>query len=89
MKFDLLVNSVKLLVIKEPSKRTFYELECIKGSWSVRELRRQINTLYIERSGMSLNKEKLREITQETAETFDPKEIIKSIYSFEFLGFTG
>jgi predicted nuclease of restriction endonuclease-like (RecB) superfamily len=77
---------VELLVIKEPLKRTFYEIECIKGSWSVRELRRQINTLYFERSGMSLNKEKLREITQETAETFDPKEIIKSIYSFEFLG---
>lgn len=77
---------VELLVIKEPLKRTFYEIECIKGSWSTRELRRQINTLYFERSGMSLNKEKLREITQETAETFDPKEIIKSIYSFEFLG---
>jgi hypothetical protein len=80
---------VELFVIKEPLKRTFYEIECIKGFWSVRELRRQINTLYFERSGMSLNKEKLREITQETAETFDPKEIIKSIYSFEFLGFTG
>lgn len=77
---------VELFVIKEPLKRTFYEIECIKGSWSVRELRRQINTLYFERSGMSLNKEKLREITQETAEIFDPKEIIKSIYSFEFLG---
>ncbi len=77
---------VELLVIKEPLKRTFYEIECIKGSWSTRELRRQINTLYFERSGMSLNKEKLREFTQETAETFDPKEIIKSIYSFEFLG---
>jgi predicted nuclease of restriction endonuclease-like (RecB) superfamily len=77
---------VELFVIKEPLKRTFYEIECIKGSWSVRELRRQINTLYFERSGMSLNKEKLSEITHETAETFDPKEIIKSIYSFEFLG---
>lgn len=77
---------VELFVIKEQLKRTFYEIECIKGNWSVRELRRQINTLYFERSGMSLNKEKLRSLTNEKSEIFDPREIIKSIYSFEFLG---
>jgi len=37
-------------------KRSFYEIECIRGNWSVRELRRQINSLYYERSGLSNDK---------------------------------
>lgn len=42
----------KMLVeIKDEQKRNFYELECIKGNWSVRELKRQIDSLYYERSG--------------------------------------
>lgn len=44
---------VQLLPISDPLKRTFYELECMKGNWSVRELKRQINSLYYERSGLS------------------------------------
>jgi len=37
---------VELFPISDPLKRTYYEIECIKGNWSVRELRRQINSLY-------------------------------------------
>ncbi len=40
-------------------KRAFYEIECIRGNWSVRELKRQIGSLYYERSGLSRDKEKL------------------------------
>ncbi len=36
----------ELLKIDDPLKRAFYEIECIKGTWSVRELRRQINSLF-------------------------------------------
>ncbi|WP_310994174.1 DUF1016 N-terminal domain-containing protein [Aequorivita marina] len=42
-----------LLKIDDSLKRTFYEIECIKGTWSVRELKRQITSLYYERSGLS------------------------------------
>ncbi len=42
-----------LLTVNDPLKRTFYEIEAIKGNWSVRELKRQINSLYFERMGMS------------------------------------
>lgn len=35
-----------LLTIEDDFKRTFYEVECIKGNWSVRELKRQINPLF-------------------------------------------
>lgn len=49
----------ELLPIESPLKRLFYETEAIKCNWSVRELRRQVNTQLYERCGMSLNPEKL------------------------------
>jgi len=76
----------QLLNIESELKRTFYEIECIKGCWSVRELKRQINSLYFERSGMSLKPEMLRGIINQKAETLFPSDIIKSVYAFEFLG---
>ena len=48
--FDQLVD------IDDETKRLFYEVECIRSNWSVRELKRQIGSLYYERSGLSLNK---------------------------------
>lgn len=76
----------QLLPLDAAIKRTFYEIECIKGAWSVRDLKRQINSLYFERSGMSLNPELLSEITQKNSAPASPSEIIKSVYAFEFLG---
>jgi len=43
------------------AERTFYEIEYIRGNGSVRALKRQIATLYFERSGLSDDKEKLKE----------------------------
>lgn len=43
--------------IKNPVKRAFYEMETIRGCWSVKELERQITSIYYERSGLSENKE--------------------------------
>lgn len=77
---------VELIKIDNNLKRTYYELECIKGSWSVRELKRQINSLYYERSGMSTKPEKLSAITNAKVETISPTDIVKSMYAFEFLG---
>jgi predicted nuclease of restriction endonuclease-like (RecB) superfamily len=74
-----------LLGIDEPLKRTFYEIECIKGAWSVRELKRQINSLYFERSGLSKNPEKLAQLVQQKTKPQETTDIIKNIYAFEFL----
>ena len=49
----------ELLKCEDPTQRAFYEIECIRGNWSVRELKRQIGSLYYERSGLSKNKKKL------------------------------
>ena len=89
---DKLINRLSfshltlLLPIGESLKRTFYEIECMKGNWSVSELKRQISSLYFERSGMSKNPEKLSRMVQENAQALLPADIIKSPFTFEFLG---
>lgn len=75
----------QLLGIDEPLKRAFYEIECIKGAWSVRELKRQINSLYFERSGLSKKPEKLAALIQQKIKPQASNDIIKNIYTFEFL----
>ena len=76
----------ELLELTDDTQRRFYELECISGNWSVRELRRQIASLYYERSGLSKNKAKLSALAHAKAETLHPAQIIRDPYVFEFLG---
>ncbi|GHV13676.1 hypothetical protein FACS189491_08960 [Spirochaetia bacterium] len=53
-------SHIELLIeIQNETKRLFYEVECIRGNWSVQELKRQITSLYFERSGLSYDKKKL------------------------------
>lgn len=76
----------ELITIEDPLKRAFYEIECIRGNWSVRALRRQIATLYFERSGLSKDKEKLAAMVKKGVEAAEPKLAIRDPYIFEFLG---
>ena len=76
----------ELLELTDETQRRFYEIECIRGNWSVRELRRQIASLYYERSGLSKNKAKLSAQAHAKAEALQPAQIIRDPYVFEFLG---
>jgi predicted nuclease of restriction endonuclease-like (RecB) superfamily len=76
----------ELITLPNPLKRTFYEIECMRGNWSVRELKRQIGSLYYERSGLSRDKEKLAERMRAVAEQVEPRLIVRDPYIFEFLG---
>jgi predicted nuclease of restriction endonuclease-like (RecB) superfamily len=76
---------IELLKVADPLKRTFYELECIKGTWSVRELKRQINSLYYERCGLSAKPELLSQNTQAQTTPMNARDIIKNVYAFEIL----
>ncbi len=79
-------SHLELIVdLDDDLKRVFYEIECIRGNWSVRELKRQIASLYYERSGLSKDKKKLAELVQSGAETAEPKLAIRDPYIFEFL----
>ncbi|GHU31353.1 hypothetical protein AGMMS50256_19700 [Betaproteobacteria bacterium] len=75
-----------LAAIDDSLKRAFYEVECIKGNWSVRELKRQIASLYFERSALSRDPVKLAELANEAAVQADPRQVIRDPYVFEFLG---
>jgi predicted nuclease of restriction endonuclease-like (RecB) superfamily len=75
-----------LLDIEDPLKRCFYEVESIKGNWSVRELKRQIGSLYFERSGLSRDKTKLAELANAAAVQAEPRHVFRDPYVFEFLG---
>lgn len=75
----------ELLRLDDPQKRAFYEIEAIQGNWSVRELQRQIGSLYFERSGLSRDKKKLSELAQRSSEQ-QPGINIRDPYVFEFLG---
>jgi predicted nuclease of restriction endonuclease-like (RecB) superfamily len=78
---------VELMKINDLLKRCFYELECTRGNWSTRELKRQIASLYYERSALSKNKKKLIRYVEENISISTPADdIIKDPYIFEFLG---
>lgn len=77
---------VELIQLPDDTQRRFYEIECIRGNWSVRELRRQIASLYYERSGLSKDKAKLSAMAHAAAESIQPAHIIRDPYVFEFLG---
>lgn len=77
---------VQLLQMKDPLERAFYEIECINGAWSKRELKRQIDSNLYLRTGLSRNKDAAIALANLKAETVNIADIIKSPYTFEFLG---
>ena len=76
----------ELVAIDNPVKRSFYEGECTRGNWSVRELQRQIASLYYERTALSKDKKRLAGIVSGKAEPASPAQVIRDPYIFEFLG---
>ena len=75
-----------LMPIDDPLKRRFYEVECVRGNWSVRELKRQIESLYFERSALSKDKKALSDHVHAGAQTDSPHLVIRDPYVFDFLG---
>ena len=75
-----------LLQSSDPLQRAFYAVEAIKGTWSVRELKRQMNTLLFERSGLSKKPELLIQKINEGHRPSYPNGLVKDLYTFEFLG---
>ncbi len=89
---DRLLNSLsyshfeQLIAFDNPLQRAFYEVECLKGGWSVRELKRQIGSLYFERSALSKDKVALAKHVQSLAEPNEPSLVLHDPVVFEFLG---
>ena len=78
----------ELLSIEKEEERKFYEKECVNSNWSVRELKRQIDTSLFERLLLSEgknNKEKVYALSKEGKTLTTPEDILKEPYVFEFL----
>lgn len=79
----------ELLTITDSDKRSFYEKEAINANWSVRELKRQIDSSLFERLILSRgesNKEQVLALAMKGNDVAKPSDIIKDPYVFEFLG---
>lgn len=76
---------IELLKFEEPIKRQFYELLILKTQPSIRELKRQINSLTFERFGLSGNKDLAFEQLQQKIIPGSSADLVKSHYFFEFL----
>jgi len=79
---------VRLLTVEKPEARRFYETESRRGGWSVRQLDRQISTLFYERTMLSKNKAKmLADASKQLPhDGLSVEEEIKSPFVLEFLG---
>ena len=79
----------ELLSISDPDKRSFYEKEAVNSNWSVRELKRQIDSSLFERLLLSrgdANKEQVLALAENGIEIAEPADLIRDPYVFEFLG---
>jgi len=79
---------VRLLSVKNENARRFYETEALRGGWSVRQLDRQINSQFYERTALSRNKAAMlsKEKKGLPEDRVRPEEEIKDPFVLEFLG---
>ena len=77
-----------LLRLDDPWKRAFYENECLAGGWSVRQLRRQIESLLYERTGLSTDKRAVVERARGEASASPARieDLLRDPYVLEFTG---
>jgi predicted nuclease of restriction endonuclease-like (RecB) superfamily len=78
---------VRLLNVKRPEARAFYEAEALRSGWSVRQLDRQIGSQFYERIALSQNKAAMLEKAEkaESRDAVTPEEAIKDPFVLEFL----
>lgn len=76
---------IELLKIDNPVKRMYYEVLTIQTGLSVRELRRQIESLSYERVGLSSNMENALSVIKQKIHPQTVADVVKDDYFFEFL----
>ena len=75
-----------LMRIESEEERHFYEIECQKQNWSVRQLQRQYSSSLYERLALSRNKDEVMRLSHEGQTINRPDDIIKNPLTLEFLG---
>ena len=75
-----------LMRIRDSNARSFYEIECAKQDWSIRQLQRQVSSCLYERLALSRNKDEVMRLSREGHTIEKPKDVIKDPLTLEFLG---
>jgi hypothetical protein len=75
----------ELLKVEETLARSFYEQEAIQNNWSVRELKRQINSMLFERLSLSKDTKAVMKMAKKGQIVEKPEDAIKDSYILEFL----
>jgi predicted nuclease of restriction endonuclease-like (RecB) superfamily len=78
---------VRLLSVKNPQARAFYETEALRGGWTIAQLNRQIGSQFYERTALSTNKAAMLEKGEvaEPGDDITPEQAIKDHYALEGL----
>lgn len=83
---ELSWSHYQLLVrVQDEKARQFYAEEAVKSGWSVRQLERQINTMFYQRLLASRDKESVAAEIQTTEPKPEYEKIIRDPYVLEFL----
>ncbi|MGL6101008.1 MAG: PDDEXK nuclease domain-containing protein, partial [Fusobacteriaceae bacterium] len=77
---------ITLMRVKNIEERSFYEIESLNNNWSLRELKRQMDTSLYERLVLSRDKDEVKSLSLNGQIIEKPKDIIKDPYILEFLG---
>lgn len=77
---------LKLMRISDINERKFYEIECHKNNWSLRELQRQFDSALYQRLVLSRDKEKVNELAEKGQIIESAQDAIKDPYILEFIG---
>ena len=75
----------ELLKVDEPLARSFYEQEANQNNWSVRELKRQINSMLFERLALSKDTKAVMKMARKGQIIEKPEDAVKDPYILEFL----
>ena len=78
---------VRLLSVKNPQARAFYETEALRGGWTIAQLNRQIGSQFYERTALSTNKAAMLDKGEmaEPGDALTPEQAIKDPFVLEFL----
>lgn len=77
---------VEIISISDPLSRSFYEKQCAEEGWSVRQLKRQIESGLYQRLALSRDKEGVLALAAEGNRVEKPADLIRDPYVLEFLG---
>lgn len=77
---------LKLMRIEDVDERHFYEIECVKNNWSLREFQRQFDSALYQRLMLSTEKDDVKKLSQKGQSIERSSDLVKDPYVLEFLG---